>query len=368
MHMKKLFLLPALFLSFFTSHATHIKGGELTAKGTGTLHVYEITLTLYLDSISVANSGGALDENTAMIVFGDGSSADVSYSTKTYIGQSVLKQTYVVNHSYSGTTLYTISYYQTNRNKYIVNIDGKAGDSSDLIPFFVSATINTSIFDEAGTPQLTSNYPGNAVPGVIFNFASTAVPAVQGDSISYKIVAPQSAVDEDVPAYVSPADPSFGGSSNASGTPTFQISPSTGLLVWDTPSNYKPSSITYALYNVGILVTEWRKNSGNYVAVGSTVRDIIIKVAGAPTAVLPAFANEILLFPNPVASSFQLSSEQKYFDNAELSVYSSQGQLLKKIPLNDLSQQFSMEDLKAGVYQVKVSDGKHSWQKTLVKQ
>lgn len=267
--------------------ATHIKAGEITvASGPGST-IFIITLTLYLDSTSVVNSGGVLAENFAEIDFGDGSINDpVPLLSSNSIGNNTLKQVYTTSHNFRvlGGQPYIISYEQTNRNKYIVNIDGKSGANSDLRAFYIESALFTDPFIGTITSPILVNPPiDNATPNQIFTHNPGAIPGSKGDSISYEIVTPKQGRIQTVPRYVSPADPDFNGRTVSGSPATFNLNPYTGDLVWDTPANYFPPGVDYALYNVAIKITQWRKrNDGSIVPISYVVRDMQIQVRRIP--------------------------------------------------------------------------------------
>jgi gliding motility-associated-like protein len=284
----RLLLIFSIFF-FYNSGAwaTHIKAGEITIASSGSgSTIFDITLTLYLDSTSVANSNGQLDENTALISFGDGSDAIVPALPAQSIGNNTIKKVYHVTHDFKvlGGQPYVISYRQTNRNKYIVNIDGKSGANSDQEAFYIESALFTDPFIGAISSPIMANPPiDNATPDQIFTHNPGAIPGSKGDSISYEIVIPKTDRIFNVPQYVDPADPQFNGQSVSGAPATFTLNPYTGELVWDTPANYFPPGINYALYNVAIRITQWRKRSdGTSVRISYVVRDMQIQVRRIP--------------------------------------------------------------------------------------
>lgn len=286
------FLFFLVCLGTHSTWATHIKAGEITIKPTGNALTFQITLTLYLDSTSVANTignpGGDLQELTALLNFGDGSNVPpVGLTKKEYIGNNTIKQVYVTTHNYtvpSGQP-YIISYKQQNRNKYIVNIAGKNGSlSTDGLPFYIESAIYTDpSFGKVSSPQIKIPPIDNATPGQIFTHNPGATtdgsPATFGDSISYELTIPKLSSEQYVPEYLDPADPIYQGLATNGGPSTFKLNPLNGDLTWDTPAYFFAPGQDYALYNVAIKIIQWRKlEDGSTAILSYVIRDMQIKV------------------------------------------------------------------------------------------
>src|SRR6187431_2704806 len=96
----------ALFFSL-TSYATHIKAGEFSARRLSNSALqYEITLTLYYNSLSSAAASPSGDQ--VDIEFGDGSSATVTRFPipGINVGNNTTKNVFTVVHTYNGASTY----------------------------------------------------------------------------------------------------------------------------------------------------------------------------------------------------------------------------------------------------------------------
>lgn len=254
-------LIPALFFSL-TGYATHIKAGEFSAKRLATSALeYEITLTLYYNT-----SGTSVDPATVNIEFGDGSSATVTRDPNTNVGNNTTKNVFRVNHTYNGANTYLIRMSEQNRNANIQNIPG-----SSNVAFYVEMQLRINpIVGLNSSPIMT-------VPPIDFgavNKIFTHNPGAydpDGDSLSYELIVAQSGLNQPIVGYNFPGSPIFGGQSTLGGAAFCTLNPSTGDIVWNTPSNYG-SDPRY--YNIAIKITEWRFGR----AIGYIVRDMQVEI------------------------------------------------------------------------------------------
>src|SRR5437868_6573863 len=123
--MKKLFIIPAFCLLFFTQgFATHNRAGEITYEvlDCATL-TYRVTITTYTKYCPACNPVPPDRISLDSVYWGD-SPIPTSFPRVAYydLGDSIRKNIYVKTHNYNATGEYTISFTDPNRNADIVNI------------------------------------------------------------------------------------------------------------------------------------------------------------------------------------------------------------------------------------------------------
>jgi len=264
----------ALFALLITSqiaNATHLRAGQITAERiSNTSLTYRITITIYMD-----RGQGNADSPFLNIFFGDGNSAEVRRVSEEFIGNSTSRNIYVIEHTYPAPQAYKIFFTEENRNAGVLNMV----NSVDT-PFSVSTILLIDPFLGLNdTPVLLADPIDLACVGQRFTH-NPAPFDPDGDSLSFKLSIPEQAENTVVNGYVSPAAPSFGGTTETGGTPFFRIDPFTGTLTWDSPA-------IAGEYNIAFEVEEWR----NGVKIGSVIRDMQIIVLDCrnrrPRLILP---------------------------------------------------------------------------------
>lgn len=252
-----------LVLTFsFSSHATHIKAGEFSAKRlSGSALAYEITLTLYYNT-----SGTNVDPDVVTIDFGDGSSQLVNRQPKINIGNNTSQNTFIVNHTYNGASTYIIGMRDENRNDNIKNIPG-----SSNVAFYVEMQLKINpITGLNSSPIMTVPPIDFGAVGKIFTHNAGAYDP-DGDSLSYELISAKSALNKPIVGYNVPGSPIFGGQSTLGGPAFLTLNPVTGDIVWNAPSNYGSDP---RFYNIAIKITEWRYGR----PIGYIVRDMQVEI------------------------------------------------------------------------------------------
>ena len=255
----------ALFFSL-TSYATHIKAGEFSARRLSNSALeYEITLTLYYNT-----NNTNVDPSTVNINFGDGSTlATVTRNPNPgiNIGNNTTKNIFTTTHTYNGASTYIISMQEINRNSNIYNI--ALGNSQ--VPFYVELQLKINpLVGLNSSPIMTVPPIDFGAVGKIFTHNPGAYDP-DGDSLSYEFITPQFDVNAPILGYNSPAAPVFGGQSTLGGPAFITLNPSTGDIVWNTPSGYGTAP---RYYNIAIKITEWRFGR----AIGYIVRDMQVEI------------------------------------------------------------------------------------------
>jgi hypothetical protein len=252
------------------SQATHVRAGEITTRRiSATSLTYEITFTAYFDEVKGKPAADQATEYT--MCFGDGTTAVVKrQEPRTYInGRTSSINIYKIVHTYPGPGAYTIGITVPNRNKDTKNLP-PPGDS-DQIRFFVSTTIliNANLGLNSTPRMLNPPLDSGRVNQKFCHNPAAFDP--DGDSLAFRLSIPKTSPTDagcqgrDIPAYQDPTR--FSTTSEAGGTPTFTINPSTGELCWDAPGQE-------GQYNFAFIVEEWR----NGVLIGEITRDMQIIV------------------------------------------------------------------------------------------
>jgi len=278
MRSLKLYLfLLVLALVSFKAGATHLRAGDITlTRLSCSSYRYTITLHVYTKwGTTVKFGNGTLN-------FGDGSKPyiteprpsppEIAQTDDGGIGEVV----YPVDHTFPGPGVYTITYYEQNRNSGILNID-----NSVETPFFIQTQIVIDpLLGCDNTPELLVPPIDQGCTGVAW-FHNSGAYDPDGDSLSYELFVPKQAAGVDVSGYVIPNSKRFydaagipyaQGNELANDTPKFGIDPVTGTITWDAPGEAGE-------YNIAFIIREWRKVAGTWISLGYVERDmqIIIK-------------------------------------------------------------------------------------------
>jgi gliding motility-associated-like protein len=246
------------FCGYFTSFATHIRAGDLTAERiAGSGLTYRFTMTVYRDI------SGVQADMMITFTFGDGTSGSTPIASRRMIANSTEEIIYTVVHTYPAPAEYKVGVGIENRNDNILNIANAVNT-----PFYVQSTFFISPFLGFNrSPILTIPPIDLAASRQRFVHNPGAIDA-DGDSLSYELVNCKKARDVDVDGYRLLNDPSFGATTEAGNAPsTLTLNPRTGDLIWDAP--LQPGQ-----YNVAFFVNEWR----NGVLIGRVNRDMQIIV------------------------------------------------------------------------------------------
>ncbi|AHM61869.1 hypothetical protein D770_18085 [Flammeovirgaceae bacterium 311] len=274
------FLLSGLCFLSLTATATHIVGGEITARR---LDAQSLTFEITVRGYSDANSS-VLFGSTGVMDFGDGTSlvlsSDGSNVTPTFISEGVMVFEYKVRHTYPTGGNYTISFREVYRNASILNVD-----NSDNAPFYIETVIKIDSFLGVNSSPVFTRAPiETAFMGKTYHHQPGATDP-DGDSLSYRLA--QSLQDKGVPIsnYRHPhrifqQGDNRNGTQELGGTPAFTINPYSGDISWDAPG-------TAGQYTIAFAVDEWRKVDGQYYRMGSVVRDMLIKVIDANEDLYP---------------------------------------------------------------------------------
>ncbi|MBN8703318.1 MAG: gliding motility-associated C-terminal domain-containing protein [Bacteroidetes bacterium] len=262
--MKRLIYILLFSLNTITGFATHNRAGEITYNWLGGL-TYEIVITTYTKESSPA------DRCELVIHYGDGDTAVLnrtngpvnstsacgSIPNGQSLGNDIKKNIYKGTHTYPGSGIYSLWMEDPNRISGVDNIPNSVD-----VPFALeSKLIINSILGSNSSPQLLNPPIDNACTNVCFYHNPGAFDA-DGDSLSYSLVTCLGASANPIGGYTLPPT-----------TSTLFIDAVTGDFEWCTPLNQ-------GIYNVAILIEEWRTINGQRFRVGQVLRDLQIDVAG----------------------------------------------------------------------------------------
>lgn len=264
--MKKFLLTCTLIVSAFISlHATHNIAGEITYHCVGG-NTYEITVHTY------TNAGSQADRWELYVDFGDGNGAWVPRSNGLPAGPNgegsgvvlasntaIKYNEYTTQHSFSPGT-YDVSISDPNRVAGIDNIPNSVAE-----PFYLQTTMVVDPFIGCNTgPQLTNMPLDEACRGACF-YHNPGAYDVDGDSLAFRIGPCLDTNGVPIAGYEFPNAPSQAGG-------VMNINAVTGDLSWCTPQ-------VFGQYNLVIYIDEYRRQpNGNYVKIGTVLRDMSINV------------------------------------------------------------------------------------------
>jgi len=267
---NKLILSILLFFGLLEVHATHIRGGYITAKRIQG-YKYEFLLTIF------RNTGTQILDETNNL-YPDVSIPDVLNSPYFSRVEIPGKQTEILQYKYTYTYkspgVYTAFHYQLNRNENILNMD-----MSVQTTFYVETKVVIDPFlDLDQSPVITKAAVDFASVGSIYRYNPGAFDP-DGDSLSYLLVpSKQFLIGQGYPAQVTNyKDPAVrGGGFDSSNTiPAWmKLNEKTGELVWNVPR-------TVGEFNTAIKIIEWRKlrpNRAKRDSIGFVLLDIQIIV------------------------------------------------------------------------------------------
>jgi gliding motility-associated-like protein len=254
--LKRYFSFVAIFtlinLLGVTAYATHQRAGEITFRHLSGLN-YEIKVVTYTQESAPA------DRPNLPVNFGDGSPEMIMQrASKILLGNDVSVNTYFITHTFNGPGTYDITVEDPNRNENVLNIPGSVN-----VVFFLRSTLtisaqagqNNSV--ELTVPPIDDgclNQPYVHNPGAV---------DLDGDSLVFMLSESLADGGQIAPGFVFP-DETFPAAGN-----NLTIDAQTGTMIWDSPNQI-------GLYNVGILVQEWR----NGILVGEVLRDMQITIRG----------------------------------------------------------------------------------------
>ena len=307
-------LLTAIGLRPDAAWATHIRAGDIQAKADTTLPIANRNpRRVFFKMVLYTDNSSTVDEDRVAIFFGDGSSSctrGIARTTKRNIpgNTDTSVNIYYFDHIYPSTGSFLVSYIGENRNGGVLNMSNSAGQT-----FYISTRI--TLDDALGrnrSPVLTAPAVDRGAVGQVFLHNPAAFDA-DGDSLSFKLrtcqqvplgvdgtVGPScaGATGNNTPApqicsnYRYPNDPLVTPGTTpvtvppaVPGPALFVINERTGQLTWNAP-------VVSGIYNVAILIEEWRRTALSKRLIGTVIRDMQIIVTASvnlrPAITIPA--------------------------------------------------------------------------------
>ncbi|MBE0640055.1 MAG: gliding motility-associated C-terminal domain-containing protein [Bacteroidales bacterium] len=248
--MKKILFLFFIVLLNQMVFATHQRAGEITYKALSDLK-YEFTIVTYTYTPSPA------DRPELRIFWGDGGSSMVQRTQKINLPNNISRNVYAgAIHTFPGQGAYLITLEDPNRNYGVLNIPNSVN-----VPFFLQTELVINPFlGPNNSVQLLAPPVDNGCVNSLYLHNPVAYD-VDGDSLSYNLVACRGASGLPIPGYVLPNE------INPTVTTTFEIDSITGTILWDKP-------LLQGEYNIAFIIEEWRSG----VRIGYVTRDMQITI------------------------------------------------------------------------------------------
>ena len=230
--------------------ATHNRAGEITY-----LHIsgntFEITITTYTYTLSLA------DRDDLEVSWGDNTTSIAPRVSELILPDNYKQNKYVKRHTYPGPGTYEIIAEDPNRNLGVGNIPNSVN-----VVFALKTVLQINPNIGINSSPILDYYPIDkaALHQIFIHNPSAYDP--DGDSLSYKLAVCLESDGEEIADYsLPPYDNSF------------TVNALTGDLIWDSPT-------MVGIYNVAMLIEEWRKdpNTGTNIIIGTIIRDIQIEV------------------------------------------------------------------------------------------
>ena len=239
-----------------TSWATHNRAGEITYEQIGVLTI-RATITTYTQTSSVTADRDSLD-----LFWGDGTWTRVGRSNGTGdpLPNDIKRNFYIAEHTYPGFATYHMSMRDPNRIAGIVNVNPP---NSVKIEFYIETVFSlfSNQFQAENNSAILLQPPIDfGCLGQRFVHNPNAYDP-DGDSLSYELIVPLQAEDEEVPNYFFPNQIKSGPENSLT------LDPVTGDLTWDSPQ--QPGE-----YNVAIKIHEYRQG----VRINTIIRDMQILI------------------------------------------------------------------------------------------
>ncbi|MFN3876331.1 MAG: hypothetical protein ACK4L7_10520, partial [Flavobacteriales bacterium] len=238
------------------SMATHNRAGEIIVCHLGGL-VYEATI------ITHTKLSAPADRNELTLHWGDGDSTVVPRTPPSpfdFPDQDLRRSIYVATHTYAGPGLYTLYFYDENRNAGVLNIPNSVNQ-----PFAVMTQLAISPLAGNNCSVRFLNSPIQDACICTPWIHNPAAYDPDGDSLSYE---PVPCLGLDVAPILGYRYPNQVAQCNGG---SYSIDAVTGTIRWINPGRQGE-------YNLAFKVHEWRRVGGSLVHMGWVMRDMQVTV------------------------------------------------------------------------------------------
>lgn len=348
-----------LCLCSSASYATHLLGGEIRAVNLSG-QTYRITAQIYFD-VSPQSSGATSAQNTILLCFGDGKTAEVTRTNFDVLSgdqSGVAVGTYEVTYTYPSAGIFQISTNLNNRTANLLNFP-----NSELSEMFLWTVIDT---------QVSNSTPVLPVP--VFTAGSKQI---------FRIDLKSSATDSDSTTAhlqrLSKTSPGTCGVRSLNDTyiypndvnkkGTFYVDQTAKKLVWNAPD-------LLGKYIYGIVIDEWRDG----IKISETYREGLITVIDkpGPTVEIPPYVpvNDsglitslpdsdnlslvVEAYPIPTEDFLTVSVKSATATTLRIELINMNGQIVKQINTTEnqiqWSQPLDLRQLPKGLYIVRITD------------
>lgn len=265
------------------------------------------------------------------------------------------RHTYVGDHRYAASGIYSISILNLYRSGNIINING--GNASS-VPYYIESKvmIDTAV-GYSNKPAIvyssTLTYAYLNLPYTRHHLITDPDAAI--DSVVYELVDPLQAAANSVPAYKSPEQVCQTLGINSG----FSINAANGDISWMQPCEQ-------GFYSVAVL----KRKFINGRMVGSIIRDEVICVrANGNVGIIEPTEQILQLSPNPTNDVLSATIPTGTMQHIDVRIMSTDGQIVS-VPLLVRGDKIEADvhTLPAGLYYLQVNEGTHMSHAKFVKQ
>ncbi|HXD92316.1 MAG TPA: T9SS type A sorting domain-containing protein [Bacteroidia bacterium] len=247
---------------------------------------------------------------------------------------------YEADYTFSGNGIYSIGMIDPNIS---VNVNNVGSGNSNNITFALVDTLSITNLSSYNNSPISSNSLVDSVyRGQTFNY-NLNLTDVDGDSLSYSLT----------PFITGDTTGGFYAASGSFIPAGMVINAVTGNLSWPTTA----TNCQYGLYDVDVLVKEYRRVGGVMTEIGNEVFSIQIDVICNTTGInkLAIADNQITVYPNPANDQSIINISLSRSQQISLELYDIQGSLVKTIVKEKVTErqnqyQVSLLDVTAGTY------------------
>ena len=255
MRLLRAFFILALALTALAAQATHNRAGEIIVCHVSGL-TYEATI------ITHTKVSAPADRPQLTIHWGDGDSTVLDRELPYQEIGDVRRNVYTGTHTYGGPGVFTLYFFDENRNAGVLNIPNSVNQ-----PFAVITELTISPLGGNNCSPRFLNSPIQDACTCMPWIHNSAAYDPDGDSLSYEPVACLGIGVLPINGYLFPSQMA-GCNGNA-----YSIDPVTGTIRWLNPGNTIQGE-----YNIAFRVHEWRRVGNALLHMGFVMRDMQVTV------------------------------------------------------------------------------------------